>query len=122
MSVRTSNEKVLEIFDTDITDCTPFIVAANLIVDEQLSGEGLSDALLAEIERWLAAHLACAKDPRYKSEKVGDATATYTGTFGEGLDSTLYGQQVKLLDPTGSLAKMGAKKVSFVAIDFDVGE
>ena len=122
MSVRTTTEKVLEILDTDITDCTPFIVAANLIVDEQLSEEGLSEALLTEIERWLAAHLACAKDPYIKAQKLGDASATYSGDFGKGLESTPYGQQVSLLDPTGSLARMGAKKVSFAAIDFDVGE
>lgn len=122
MSNRTSTEKVKEIMDTDIEDMTAFIKAANLIVSEKLVGQGLSADYLEEIERWLAAHLACARDPREKSSKTGDASATYTGNFGEGLKSTPYGQQVLLLDSTGIMAKIGKKKATFVSIDFDVGE
>lgn len=122
MSNRTSDAKVKEILDTDITDTTPFITAANLVVTDKLGGQDLSDDYLEEIERWLAAHLACARDPRHKAEKTGDASVTFTGNFGEGLQSTPYGQHVLLLDPTGILAKVGAKQVSFAAIDFDVGE
>ncbi len=122
MSNRTSDIKVKEIFDTDIEDTTPFIIAANLIITDKLTGQGLSADHLAELERWLAAHLACARDPRAKTDKTGDASTTYTGNFAEGLKSTPYGQQVLLLDSTGILSRTSAKQASFAAIDFDVGE
>ena len=110
MSQRVTEQEVRNIFETDITDLSPFITAANLMVNENLFGQGLTDATLKEIERWLSAHLATARDPRTSKESMGDASQTYQGDSGLGLDSSRYGQMVKTLDPTGRLTAVGKKK------------
>lgn len=115
MAARVSDAEVKEILDTSIST-TPFITAANLIVNQHLLNAALSDELLTEIERWLAAHLACMRDPRLRDAATeGGTRASYErGAAGKGLDATSYGQQVKLLDPTGLLNKaMDAVVASF---------
>jgi len=110
MAVRVSDAEVKEIIDTSVTT-TAFISAANLVVTEKLGSSGLSEDLLKEIERWLAAHLiASSKDKQVESETIGDVSATYQGKTDMGLDSTFYGQQVKLLDTTGTMANLGKRK------------
>lgn len=116
MALRVSDSEVKEIISTDITDTTPFITAANLIITAKLSGEGLSDAYLKELERWLAAHMVAARDQGIISEKTGAASVTYFAKVGLGLDGSTWGQRVKLLDTTGILASLGKKKVIFKAM------
>jgi hypothetical protein len=117
---RTTATEVKEILDTSLSDIVvdSYINIANALVTDELSSSTLmSDTQLEEIERWLTAHLIASTRARMgKSEKLGDASITYTGEFGMGLDSTPYGQMVKLLDKTGSLAAMGKKKITFKAI------
>lgn len=117
---RTTSIEVKEILDTALTDAVveSYINIANAIVTDELSGSTLmSAAQLEEIERWLTAHMITSTKERMgKSEKLGDASITYTGEFGMGLDSTTYGQMVKFLDKTGALAAMGKKKITFKAI------
>ena len=119
---RVSDAEVREIMDIDssITDLTPFITAANLVITARLSGAGHSDELLKEIERWFSAHLIASRDPLTKIEKLGDASRTIQGEFGKGLDSTTYGQNVKLLDTSGIMAKAGKIPAKINAIDFSV--
>jgi len=122
MAVRVSNVEVKEIFNTDITDTSTFIVAANTVINNELSAEitsgDVDTATLKEMERWLAAHFACSWDQQPVEEKLGEAGVRYQGKFDKGLESTTYGQRVLLLDPTGRLAS-GSRKVStFKAIDF----
>jgi len=117
MANRVTDEDVKKIISTTI-DTTPFITPANLIVTDRLSGEGLGDPLLKEIERWLAAHLVAIRDPVYKTEKTGDASATVFAEGGKGLDATPYGQQVKVLDITGKMATLGQKAAKLEVIDF----
>ena len=112
MSQRVTEQEVRDIFETDISDLTPFITAANLTVTDNLSNQGLSDDQLKEIERWLTAHLATARDPRTSKESLGDASETYQGDSGLGLDSSRYGQMVKMLDTSGKLANLGKAKAS----------
>ncbi|HDS00521.1 MAG TPA: DUF4054 domain-containing protein [candidate division Zixibacteria bacterium] len=111
MAFRIQENEVLEIMDTALTQAqiTPFLQAANLVVTDKLTGEYRTD-LLAEIERWLAAHLAAMLDPQTSREKLGDADATYEGKTGMGLDFTRYGQQVKVLEYKGILAELGQSK------------
>ena len=87
------------------------LTTVTLLVTKHLVGEGLSDALLKEIERWLSAHFIAVRDPRRKSEKLGDASEAYFGNADMGLDFTPYGQQVKVLDSTGILAGLGKQKM-----------
>ena len=115
MANRVSDSEVKDIIDTDIDDIAPFIRVANILVTAKLGGKGLSDAHLTEIERWLAAHFVSMRDPRIISEKTGEASVTYYGKFGLGLDGSQYGQTVKMLDTTGTLVSMGK-----IAVKLDV--
>jgi len=114
---RVNQSEVEEIIDTDVDNLHPFIIAADTIVTNKLTGKGLGDDLLKEITRWLSAHLVAIRDPRLKKDKIGETEATFfIGKEGSGLDSTPYGQQVKLLDTSGTLANLGKKTASIEAI------
>jgi hypothetical protein len=101
--------EVKDIIDTDLSDriVQVFIDAANLTVTELLgSNTDLSDDAKKEVERWLTAHLlASTRERQAESEKIDVASIVYQGKTGKGLESTLYGQQAKLLDTTGILAQ-----------------
>jgi len=111
---RTTDSAVQEIISLKVlTDTTPFITTANLLVTQHLGSSGLSTDLLEEIEKYLAAHLvALHPDERQLSEqKIGESSEKYVGQFGMGLDSTNFGQNVKVLDSTGYLASLGSGPV-----------
>jgi hypothetical protein len=106
---------VREILQTSLTDpqLEAFILPANAVVEAHLVGEDcMTDELLFEIERWLAAHFASIRDKasRVTSEKIGDAEETYGNKTGFGLNYTPYGQQVKFLDCTGNLDTLDETK------------
>ena len=108
-----TDSDVKQILDTTV-DTTPFINAADLIVTQYLTLSGLSTAMLTEIERWLAAHLTCMLDPRETAKAMGDSRVTFeAGPLGQGLCATRYGQQVLLLDTTGTLAAQGRRRTTF---------
>ena len=103
MPQRVTDADVKAILDTTV-NTEPFIVAASLLIDTHLASAGLSLALLTEIERWLAAHLVCIRDPRLHEARADSVSLRFErGKPGSGLDATGYGSQVKLLDPTGIL-------------------
>ena len=110
MANRVQPEEVKEIIDTDIDSkaVDSYIRAANITVTSLLSDSDLTDQQLKEIERWLTAHLiACTRQREKDEEAAGDARVSYvamTAMYGKGLDATLYGQQVKVLVTTGTLA------------------
>lgn len=118
---RIGPDELKEIIDTSLGDGVlwTFINAANLIVTEHLGSEtSLSDEKRKEIERWLAAHmLASTREQQAQTEEVDKAAITYQGRTGLGLDSTFYGQQVKILDTTGILAEvLGKRKATLYAV------
>lgn len=118
---RVADAEVRAIIDVDslLTDISPFITAANLIVTDKLASSGTSEEMLKEIERWLAAHFVAVRDPRSKSESIGGITAHYfVGREGEGLRSTPYGQQALALDLTGILAKAGMRGASIGIVNW----
>jgi len=104
--------EVQQILDSspDLEDLTPFLNAAHTIVAAKCTGIDYSENELSQIEAWLAAHLHCAKDPQISKEKTGNAETTYDGKTGTGLESTRYGQNVKLLDYKGALADLDKQK------------
>ena len=114
MTVRTTATAVKLIIATSLTDdqINAFIQSANLLVTARCADQGLSDALLTEIETWLAAHLLSMRDMRVDSRSIGDVSFDYQGQTGFGLDATTYGQQVKLLDTSGRLASAGMRQAS----------
>ncbi len=108
---RVTEADVLEIIDTTLGtgEIDPFITTANLIVEGYLASTTLTETSLTEIEKYLSAHCLSVKDQRVKSEKVDVLGTTYTGTFGDGLKLTQYGQMAILLDTSGTLGKMTEK-------------
>lgn len=109
MAVRVTDDEVKEIIDTSLSDLTVFILVASQQVDRI---SGLGTAVLKEIERWLAAHFVAIRDKRTSKDNVLDSSHTYEGKTGMGLEFTRYGQQAKLLDTTGTLAKLGLRKAA----------
>lgn len=94
-------------FDTSIDNLDPFIAAAEELVTEICASTGVySGDRLAIIETWLAAHFVAIRDPRYSSETMGAASATFQTQVGLNLGLTPYGQQAMLLDTLGGLAKL----------------
>ena len=117
MAARVAPSDVTAIFSTSIgnTALTVHITSAHLIIEQYIGTAGWDEDLATELERWLAAHLACTQDPQIKNERIGDASQTFEGQFGLGLDLTRYGQQVKILDTTGTLAaSLGKGKAVFI--------
>ncbi len=114
--MRTTVEKVTDILDdTELDDeiIESFINSANIFVTASLSGKGMSDALLAEIERWLSAHMvASTRERTAKKEAAGTASIEYSGTWGEGLLSTSYGQTAVAMDTSGTLAAIAQGKLT----------
>lgn len=109
---------VKQIITTSMTDLTPFITAANLIVTEKLSSSDLGAATLAEIERWLAAHFVACKERQPTSIRIGETEESYNWNTNTGLLRTTYGQAAVALDTTGALAKLGKHQILFdVAMD-----
>jgi len=106
MSCRVTDDEVKAIFPTNLTDLTPFITLAALTVDERLVGKGMTDARLKEIERWLAAHFATISDENggVIRTRYGETQDYYNNNLGKFLSFTRYGQQVLVLDTSGTLA------------------
>ena len=85
-----------------------YVVAANLVVDEDLAGAGLSQARLDLIATYMGAHFATVTFERggLTRQKAGESADTYK----TGLDSdqgyllTRFGQQAVALDTSGTLA------------------
>lgn len=122
MANRVTAEEVLAIIDTTLTDISVFITTANMLVTSHLGAAGLTDEVLKEIERYLAAHVLSLRDQRTKSVSVDVLSESYQGQWGMGLNGTSYGQMAVLLDTSGILAKLakfgGAKKASMSMIGY----
>ena len=106
--MRTTSAEVIKILDNTALSTTivdAFIGSANVMVT-QILGTNLSTTVLAEIEKWLTAHLiASTRERQAKKEGAGGAEIEYTGKFAFGLTLTTYGQMVLALDTTGAMAE-----------------
>jgi len=97
------------------------IDAATCMVDQIATGcaAHLSDACLAQIETYLAAHYAAAVENTLSmaSQKDGccDSSVTYGFKFGEGIKGTPYGQMANTLSG-GCLAEFDKQPINFVSI------
>lgn len=102
----------------DSTKLPPFITSANRIVTSSLS-DYYEEATLKDIELWLSAHLASSTLYRQVvTEKMFDSSIRYNSIGGIRLDSTNYGQQVKLLDYKGILNDLTKNKIVFKALNY----
>lgn len=97
-------------------DLTPYITAANELVTEVCEPLGYSELRLELIERWLSAHFYTNFDPRPVREHAGPVGEELQGKIDLYLDSSIYGQNAKMLDTKGGLAALG-KKIEDGAVD-----
>lgn len=121
MANRTTAPKVKVIMpetEYDNERIEAYIGIASSMVDDVAAVGGVSADRLAEMERWLTAHLiSVTGERRAVEEEIGNDTAVkFADVFGPGLQSTDYGQMTSQLDPTGTLAAYGKKKIDITAI------
>lgn len=112
---RTTIDDVKDILDdTELSDekIGAFITGSNLFVTNHLTGKGLTEATLTEIERWYAAHMiAMTLERQIKKAGAGGAEVEYTGYWSYGLLGTNYGQVTISLDTSGTLEALAKSKL-----------
>lgn len=116
---RTTVGNVKEIIATSATDdqVKEMIKTANLMVNQHLLNQNLTANLLADIEKWLTAHLLAMTIDRQPSRiEIGGDTSEQYPKLGEGLKMTTYGQMVCSLDPTNRLATLGRRRSFITAV------
>ncbi len=109
--VTTAEVSVIIVENPSSKDLQGFIDTANAIVDEVFSGVTISAPLLAQIEKYLAAHFFHLSEPLVGIERIDTAWKEYSkGLLGEGLKFTEFGQQALAIDFTGTLAKLSSTR------------
>ncbi|MGB4239664.1 MAG: hypothetical protein WBJ87_08680 [Candidatus Hydrothermia bacterium] len=121
MANRVTASDVKDIMDNCTVDDTiieSLITSANALINKVFEDDvDITETILTEIERYLTAHFIASGIQRSTSvERIGDAEVRYTGTYGDLLRSTPYGQTVLILDFTGKISKLGRSKISMYAI------
>ena len=110
---RVTQDDVEEVISVRLEDDVwPFVRMAHALTDwvqDQDSSSLLNSELLYHIELNLACHFYTMWRQLYKSEKIGDASATYQGQTEMYLESSRYGQTAMLMDVTGKLAERNRK-------------
>ncbi len=114
---RVTDEQVKEIIPST-ADINIFIDIATNYINDVLVGKGLSDARLADIELYLAAHFVALTEEggsvilkRVGSTSLQFATPTQGALNNLGL--TRFGQTALALDTTGALASAAKQKARF---------
>lgn len=84
------------------------IAIATTLVDDNLVGQGLSDAALKNIELFLSAHftLLTIENGPLAKKMIGEASEGYHNVYKGGLLSTRFGQQAVMIDTSGILAAL----------------
>ena len=114
-------DDVKEIIETDLSDgdLAAFINAAYAMTIQIASdlGDCGGATTLAEIQKYITAHLVTLREPMVRSESVSEVRVEYLRQTGAnlegGLSGTPYGQTALDLDCSGKLAEMGLKRASF---------
>lgn len=113
MAVRTTVEAVGLIIDVDSgISLTPFIEVANALVTKHCVDGAFTVAELELVERWLAAHFYCVRNPRTTQERAGSVGEGYQSRVDLGFDVTHYGQMAMRLDWSGALSKLNEQAKS----------
>jgi len=100
----------------DDVDLNSALVTANGFVTEQLANAGLSDAILIEIEKYLAAHFVVLRDlPGGIDEQTIDRDQEKFSQA-EGLQKTQFGQIAVTLDVSGTLTNAGQPVPSLMVL------
>lgn len=117
---RVTAAEVKEGFETDLIDSEidAWVNTATELVDDiEDEDSSIDSTRLKQIELALTRHFASAQDPRMERERVADVTLTHQGDTGMRIDSTTYGQQAAMLDPTGILASTGKPSPGLTVVD-----
>jgi len=102
-----------------MTDLTPYISSATVIVDRVYSAAlnkafnavTLTAQELELIERWLAAHFYCTMDPLYRSKSTLGASGQFQrGQAAAGFETTDYGARACEIDYSGCLRAIGLRQ------------
>ena len=113
MAVRTTATNVKKIVKVKaVHDLTPFIEAANQLVDDCCLDFDYSAEKLERIERWLAAHFYCIQYSRRLQEQAGSVQQTFQSKVDLMLSLTHYGQMAQMLDTEGGLASLNNTAVT----------
>lgn len=112
---RITVDDLVEIFETELTEAqlSAFVNSAHYVIQNNLLSSGLSNDILTEIHKYLAAHFASLRDQRLQAERVADVSYTYQGKTDMGLQATFYGQTALMLDTSGTLANLALKPATF---------
>jgi hypothetical protein len=113
---RTDEAQLRLIIDTrlDASALESFIADASLWVDNNLASDGLSDATLEAIERWLAAGFATSRDPRLTDKTL----LSVKESLQRDPIISEYFKRAADLDPTGKVASafVPTKRVGLLRI------
>lgn len=118
----TTIANVKNILDTELLDAniTAYIAMADNMLDAIMAGKTIATAILEDMATWLTAHLIVVSKERQSAKmEIDDTKNTFTGSFGKSLEGTTYGQQVLILDYTGTFANLGKKMVNFYIVPED---
>lgn len=118
--VRSCVDLSSKFIDSMVTQC---IVTANAVTDGPLADQSLTEAILTQIELYLAAHYCSLREPQIFEEEWGgrDSIAKEKrakASVGVGLNATWFGQQAIFLDTSGTLSEMSAvnKKIAGITV------
>lgn len=99
-----------EIYDTerDDTELQAFLDTAQTFTDDRLAGKGLTDAVLKQVQRYLAAHFLFVTDAGvHAALRVGDVNERFTShDKNPGLFDSRWGCMAVVLDSSGTLAAL----------------
>ena len=114
---RVTDAEVKEIITTS-KNSTPFIDVDNRYIYRILSGKGLSEATLKDIELYMSAHLVSVTTEKggLKTDRIGDSQRTYSIMSGKGLEMSRYGHTAQMLDTSNTLISAGKKNAVFRAM------
>ncbi len=114
MAQRIKQDDVRSLVNSESTiDVQAFIDIAVALTDKISASDSnsvLTSDLLKQIEANLAAHYYSLRDPAYLAKKTGNASATFYGQTGMGLDFSPWGQTAKDLDISGFLSSLGKRQ------------
>ena len=92
---------------------SPYVFQSDIEKFCNLLQNSVSDDRLKQIELYLSAHFTTLRERQLSSKEFGDSENEFLGEVGMGLDSSIYGQQSKVLDTTGTLVNQGKAKATF---------
>lgn len=107
-------EDVAAVYETDrdATALEPFVAIAATFTDQYLAGKGLSDAVLKEVQRYLAAHFLFVTDAGvHETLAIEDIRERFTKSEKTpGLFDSRWGRTAVMLDPSGTLSELARPK------------